>query len=195
MHILSLIRCQLNHGWVTIYPIKIITLIHSNILHQHLFDPVCSKLFPQKPNQKYCLGKHIIHSKANYFVCSNCASVSHKSCTSTTTNQCCARSNWQRPPSFLPVSISGKHRNFYYVLVHLQLHVKKPPSINYYTNSRRYPPILFHNRRHPNLHNLPPQILQPQQPQQPPPGLHVIPDSPQSSSTTKSGTPLHIRHV
>ena len=39
LHILSLIRCQLNHGWVAIYPIQVITLIHSNILHQHLLGP------------------------------------------------------------------------------------------------------------------------------------------------------------
>ena len=198
LHILSLIRCQLNHGWVAIYPIQVITLIHSNILHQHLLGPDSSRLFSHEPNHKCWLCNHIIHSKANYFVCPDCASVSHKSCTPTPTHQCCPITNRQPPLSLLPVSISGKHRNFYFVLVHLRLHVKKPPGINYYTNSRRYPPILLQNRRRQNLQNPPPPpILHPQQPQQQQPApqqqpSHVIPESPQASSANESSLRRHV---
>ena len=38
LHILSLLWCQLNHGLVKIFPIKVITLIHSNIFNLHILD-------------------------------------------------------------------------------------------------------------------------------------------------------------
>ena len=207
LHILSLLRCPLNLGWVTIFPIEVITLIHSNILNRHILDPDSSRLFLRNTNQDCLVCTAAINAKFNYCICFHCSYVFHATCSPldnnynnnnniNNNNKQCVHCNQQS--SFVPVSMLGKHRNFYHVLTHLGLHVQKIPGINYHTN-----PTLHRNQRYPLRPirlNQPPHLPQPPAPPPPPlappSDIHVIPNSPPSSRNDDSDQHSFItRHV
>ena len=75
LYILALLGCPLNLGWVKIFSVEVITLIHSNILNLHILDPDSSTLFLHNKNWDCFVCKALIHAKSNYCFCCHYSSI------------------------------------------------------------------------------------------------------------------------
>ena len=179
------------------FPIQVITLIHSNILNLRILDPDSSTLFLHDTNRDCFVCKAHIHAESDYSFCYHCSCSFHTSCPPLNNNIRCVNCNQQS--SIIPVPMVGNHRNFYHVLIHLGLYVRKIPAINLHTNPRLRP-----NQRHPPRPIRRNQPLYPPLPLPPPPppalplpsNIHIIPNSPSTTPTTNSEQkPVIARHV
>ena len=141
--------------------------------------------------------KALIHAEYNYLICFHHSFVFHTSCSPLNNNNMCVHCNQQS--SIVPVPMLDNHRNFYHVLIHMELHVKKLPGINYHTNPRlhqnqRYPPrpIQLNQPPHPPY----PPLPSPKPPLPPPlpvlSNIHIISISPTTTPNVGSDHQLII---
>ena len=196
LYVLTLLRLPLTTGWIKIVPVQVITSIQSNTLNQQVLDPHSSSLFLHGTSHNCFVCKLPIQTTSNYLVCTHCSSCFHTSCSPLNDNITCINCN--QPSSIVPVRILGNHKNFYHILTHLRLSVKKIPENNNTNNNNRH---TYH--RHPSIRrNQPPYpplpLRIPLPPPPPPPPLpppplppihvgsniHIIPASPTTSSNT-----------
>ena len=208
LYVLTLLRLPLNTGWIKIVPVQVITSIQSNTLNQQVLDPHSSSLFLHGTSHNCFVCKLQIQTTSNYLVCTHCSSCFHTSCSPLNDNITCINCN--QPSSIVPVRILGNHKNFYHILTHLRLSVKKIPENNNTNNNNRH---TYH--RHPSIRrNQPPYpplpLRLPLPPPPPPPPLpppplppihvgsniHIIPASPPTSSNTDVDQKQYfIRHI
>ena len=196
LYVLTLLRSPINTGWINIFPVQVITSIHSNTLNRQVLDPDSSSLFLQGTSQDCFVCNSQIHTKSNYLLCTHCSSFFHTSCSprnNNINNNTCI--NCHQSSSILSVRMLGNHKNFYHVLNHLRLSVDKIPDHNQHTYRRL--PSMRRNQppNRPLPLPLPLPIPPPPNPPPPPPhgrDTHIIPGSPPTDLDQKQ---LFTRHI